>query len=138
LIFDKESQLGFYRITASYVNHVDKDMDVVFEVVSSDSPQNSPQSTPLSKSVLPKWIKNTAGWWSEKKIGDQEFISGIEYLIKNKIINVSSSSKSISSSSQVIPEWIRTNAGWWAFGLISEDEFVSGIKFLIEQGIIKV
>ncbi len=138
LIFDKESQLGFYRITASYVNHVDKDMDVVFEVVSSDSPQNSPQSTPLSKPVLPKWIKNTAGWWSEKKIGDQEFISGIEYLIKNKIINVSSSSKSISSSSQVIPEWIRTNAGWWAFGLISEDEFVSGIKFLIEQGIIKV
>jgi len=113
-------------------------MDVVFEVVSSDSPQNSPQSTALSKPVLPKWIKNTAGWWSEKKIGDQEFISGIEYLIKNKIINVSPSSKSISSSTQVIPEWIRTNAGWWAFGLISEDEFVSGIKFLIEQGIIKV
>jgi len=29
--------------------------------------QNSPQNTPLSKPVLPKWIKNNAGWWSEKK-----------------------------------------------------------------------
>jgi len=138
LIFDKESQKGFYRITASYMNHVDKDMDVIFEVVGSDTIQNSPQISASSKPVLPNWIKNSAGWWSEKQIGDQEFISGIKYLITNKIINISPSSKSISSSTQVIPEWIRTNAGWWAFGLISEDEFVRGIKFLIEQGIIKV
>ena len=38
---------------------------------------------------IPDWIKNTAKWWAEGKISDEEFVRGIEYLVKEGIINVS-------------------------------------------------
>lgn len=37
---------------------------------------------------IPKWIKNNAGWWYEGKIGDADFVSGIQYLITKGIISV--------------------------------------------------
>ena len=37
---------------------------------------------------IPAWIKNNAGWWSKGLISDNEFIKGIEYLVKSKIIKV--------------------------------------------------
>jgi len=36
---------------------------------------------------LPDWIKNNAGWWAEGKISEDEFVKGIEYLVKQGIIN---------------------------------------------------
>ncbi len=35
-----------------------------------------------AESEIPEWIKNNAGWWSEGLIGDSDFVSGIQYLIK--------------------------------------------------------
>ena len=37
---------------------------------------------------IPNWIKNTAGWWSEDKIGESEFLKGIQYLIDNLIMEI--------------------------------------------------
>ena len=37
---------------------------------------------------IPGWIKNTAGWWSDGLITEDEFIKGIEYLVENRILNV--------------------------------------------------
>jgi len=37
---------------------------------------------------IPDWIKNNAIWWSEGKLSEDEFVGGIEYLVKNNIINV--------------------------------------------------
>jgi hypothetical protein len=34
---------------------------------------------------IPKWYKNVAMFWSEKKIADQELINGIQYLVNQKI-----------------------------------------------------
>ena len=42
----------------------------------------------LEENTIPYWIKNTAGWWSNNYITDDEFISGLEYLIENNIIKV--------------------------------------------------
>ncbi len=36
--------------------------------------------------IIPEWIKNNAGWWSENKISDNDFVQGIQYLIKTGII----------------------------------------------------
>ena len=36
----------------------------------------------------PEWVKNTAGWWADDQIPDSAFINGIEFLIKNGIINI--------------------------------------------------
>ena len=91
----------------------------------------------LEEITIPYWIKNNAGWWADDKISDDDFISGIEYLIKNKIINLSSQNIN-ENSSNVIPSWIKNNAGWWAAGNISDEDFVSVIKYLIENSIIKI
>ena len=37
---------------------------------------------------IPGWIKNTASWWSEGLITEEDFIKGIEYLVEKRILNV--------------------------------------------------
>ena len=36
--------------------------------------------------TVPKWIKNTAGWWATDKIPDEEFLKGINFLIDNGLL----------------------------------------------------
>jgi len=101
-------------------------------------PAPAPEPTPTTEKV-PGWIKNNAKWWAEGQIGDSDFVSGIQFMIKEKIINIHDLPEQASETAEEkIPDWIRNNAGWWADGLISEDDFVNGIKYLVEQGIIKV
>ena len=38
---------------------------------------------------IPSWIKNNAGWWAEDLISDQDFVKGIEFLIKTGIMKIS-------------------------------------------------
>ncbi|MBT3956420.1 MAG: peptidase, partial [Nitrosopumilus sp.] len=84
----------------------------------------------------PSWIKNNAGWWADGTIDDDSFVSGIEYLIKENILHISSNF--VESTSDEIPSWIKNNAGWWADGTIDDDSFVSGIEYLVNNGIISV
>ena len=91
----------------------------------------------IDENIIPYWIRNNAGWWANDKISDTDFISSIEYLIKNKIIKLSSENTS-DYSSNIIPTWIKINAGWWATGMISDHDFLTGIKYLIENNVIKV
>ena len=37
---------------------------------------------------VPDWIKNNAIWWSEGKLSEDDFVNGIQYLVKNGIIKV--------------------------------------------------
>jgi len=37
---------------------------------------------------IPPWIKNNAKWWSENRIGEDDFINGIKYLIEQQIIKI--------------------------------------------------
>jgi len=91
-----------------------------------------------TKSEVPEWVKNNAKWWSEGQVGDSDFISGIQYLIKEKIIDIPDLPEQASGTAEEkIPGWIKNNAGWWADGQISEHDFVSGIKYLVENGIIQ-
>jgi len=36
---------------------------------------------------LPKWIRNNAEWWADGQITDDDFKSGIQYMLKEKIIS---------------------------------------------------
>jgi hypothetical protein len=92
---------------------------------------------PSPEIKIPNWIKNNAGWWSTDLIDDIEFVSGIQYLIKEGIMTIPQT-QSGQSTNQDIPNWIKNNAGWWADGLIEDTEFVSGIQYLITNGIIRV
>jgi tetratricopeptide (TPR) repeat protein len=91
----------------------------------------------MEENTIPSWIKHNAGWWADNKINDKDFISGIEYLLENKIIKVSTYVNK-ENSTDGIPSWIKNNAGWWSSGKISDNDFLTGIEYLIENGIINV
>ena len=102
-----------------------------------------PQS--FAQDAMPSWIKNNAGWWADDVITENEFLKGIEYLIKNDIIVISSITDSekpeISidfSYTKLVPDWIKNNAGWWADGIIPDSAFVSGIQWLISNDIMNI
>jgi len=84
--------------------------------------------------TIPSWVKNNAKWWADGLIGDSDFVSGIQYLIKEGMISVSPDVKRKSGDS--IPLWVRNNAAWWADGQITDNDFLKGIEYLVEQGII--
>ena len=98
-------------------------------------PSNQAQSDSMA---IPSWIKNNAGWWSEGTIDDDSFISGIQFLIKEGILQIPNTTQSSESKSSEIPFWIKNNAGWWSEGTIDDDSFISGIQFLIKEGIIQI
>jgi hypothetical protein len=41
--------------------------------------------------IIPDWVRNTAGWWSQNLIPDSEFINAMKYLINVGIIEVNTS-----------------------------------------------
>ncbi len=89
--------------------------------------------------VIPEWIKNNANWWAQGSIGDSDFVSGIQYLIKEGIMQIPETVQAETvDGSKEIPSWIKNNAEWWAQGLITDDDFVKGIQYLVKQGIIRV
>lgn len=86
---------------------------------------------------VPDWVKNNAKWWSEGKITDQDFTSGLQYLVKEKIIKVPASNSDKSGSSD-IPKWVKNVAKFWADGKTTAADFVNGIQYLITNNIIHV
>ena len=89
-----------------------------------------------SAEKVPSWIKNNAGWWANDDIDDDSFIQGIQFLIKEKILEISETTTA--DKSDKIPAWVKNNAGWWADGQITESDFLSGITHLVKTGIISV
>jgi len=92
---------------------------------------------------IPAWVKNTAGWWGSGEISENEFVTGIEYLINNNIIlldfvpcNDEIQSQYVDTKS--IPDWIKNNANWWSENLIDDTDFINGLQYLIEYKIIKI
>jgi len=101
---------------------------VSFDVIIGESAMESGK--------IPAWVKSNAEWWAKGSIDDDTFVSGIQFLIREEIISVSS--QSTKSGNDEIPGWIKNNADWWAKGLISDDDFLKGIEYLVENGIISV
>ena len=86
---------------------------------------------------VPGWIKNNAGWWADGTIDDKSFVSGIQWLVSNEIIEVPSTTVAETANS-AIPDWVKNTAGWWADDIISDDDFVNSIQYLIKTGIMVV
>ena len=104
--------------------------DVLLEIDMDDEP-------PVSEITIPSWIKTNAEWWADNQIDDATFVSGIQYLITNGIMNIPAT-ESGASTGEAIPGWIKTNAEWWADGQIDDETFVSGIQYLITKGIMTI
>ena len=87
---------------------------------------------------IPKWIKNTAKWWADGTISQEEFVIALQFLVKENVIFLQDLTVVNENTSQDIPLWIKNNAEWWAEGKISDSEFTLGIKYFVENGIISV
>ena len=97
------------------------------------------QESRIKDVEIPVWVKNNAKWWVDGTLDDQAFVGGIQFLIKEGIIQIPETTKSSTpSDSQEIPSWIKNNADWWSQGLISDNDFLKGIQFMVENGIITV
>jgi len=67
--------------------------------------QESSQSDMILSKQIPVWIKNTAGWWSEDIISDEEFLSAISYLKESQIITIPINSEfNILNNTEIISE----------------------------------
>jgi len=51
-------------------------------------PEIPESKSTISEKAVPEWVKNNAIWWSEGKIGDNDFVSGLQFLIKEGIIRI--------------------------------------------------
>ena len=125
---DMTTQDGTYLLNAKYLNFTSQ--EITFDVLA-----NPDQSYNYTQKI-PSWIKNSAKWWSENQMGDNDFVEGIKYLIKEEIIKIEPVQKTGTESGRNIPEWIKTTAGWWANDLVPEDDFIREMQYLVQEGII--
>jgi len=56
---------------------------ISFVIVHGDPPKTDEKIKPK----VPSWIKNNAGWWADGTIDDSTFLTGLEYLVQNGIID---------------------------------------------------
>jgi len=92
---------------------------------------------------IPGWIKDVASWWANDQISENEFVTGIEYLINNNIILLHSIPCNEKIESQYedtksVPDWIKNNASWRSDNLIGDIDFINGLQYLIVHKIIKI
>jgi len=119
-------------LTIPYI-HNTKSIEIVGTFLDLDP------SSPAESTVIPDWVRNNAEWWSKDLIGDGDFLSGIEYLIIQGVIQIPIiPADNGTESSSFVPSWIKDTVGWWAEGLVSDSEFVNGLQYLISNGIITV
>jgi sugar lactone lactonase YvrE len=107
----------------------------VIDKVNNDVQKFSPFGT-ADEITIPAWVKNNAKWWSEGLFNNTDFAAGINYLIRQGVIQGHIDS-SESNSNAKIPGWMKTNVYWWTNEEISDKEFTDEIQYLISVGIIK-
>ncbi len=129
---------GKYKITVIFVSYGGDNLQTYFGESSALFEVGTDTSNHTGTMVIPSWIKNNAGWWADGKIGDQEFLKNIEYLLDIKIMKIPSISEKSTLGLNEIPKWIKNNAALWADNKIEDIDFVQGIQFLIKEGIIKI
>ena len=120
-----------------FFGYVIFDIDVLSADKGSGSLQDITTTITETEITIPNWIKNNAGWWADGIIPDSAFVSGIQWLISNDIMNIPSTEQG-EGSDNMIPAWIKNNAGWWANGEIPDSAFVSGLQWLISNGIMNI
>ena len=67
---------------------------------------------------IPEWLKTIALWWINDKVDDIEFVTAIQYLIKDKIIILPETPQQ-----SEYPRWLTNNAGLWAAKIFTNSDF---------------
>jgi len=130
-----------YSINATSADSVKESIVIKFSSIGLKQDTNIPDTNTTSTNVqaIPGWIKNNAKWFADGSIGESDFTKGIEYMIKEKIMNIAKLPAATPGATETkVPDWIKNNAKWWSEGQIDDNSFVQGIQYLVEHGIIRV
>ena len=133
---DKRNSSKNYFFNAIEVRE-QTDLQIVNNKITNS--KNQTETVEVGEKInIPPWVKHISGWWADNIVADEEFISSIQFLIKEKIITVSDTNQNQNNELQEIPTWIKQNAEWWADNKISDDDFMHGIQHLIKNNIITI
>lgn len=55
-------------------------------------------------SAVPEWVKNNAKWWAEDSISETEYLTSLEYLISNGIIDVQVPFAQVTAAQNILSE----------------------------------
>ena len=97
ILLDDEFGEGKYNVKAQYGSSK-ATVEIISFVISADSQtQIDPPSLELSAGPadtatqnIPDWVKNNAGWWAAGDIDDDSFVQGIQFMIKEGLMRISS------------------------------------------------
>ena len=141
---------GEYKEAAKYFDdayvimpndHVVKNYQDFAETVVKKYPYNEVEKPEFFEiklvETVPAWVKNTAGWWANDQIEDAEFLTSMQFLIKNDIIKINSAEVN-QGVGHGIPAWVKNTAGWWANDQIEDAEFLTSMQFLIKNGLLVI
>jgi len=53
-----------------------------------DIPDLPEQTSETAKEQVPDWVRNNAGWWADGLISEDDFVSGLKWLVEKGIIRV--------------------------------------------------
>ena len=87
-------QAGKYDITATYLEEgfgpITFSLFKAYTANQEDVAESQPlqNNTTIEIKPIPEWIKNNAKWWSEGQVDDGTFVSGIQFLMTEKIIDI--------------------------------------------------
>jgi hypothetical protein len=133
-IVDENTIKGTYVVYAKYLGKKSPEviLNLGYEGISDQS-------------KIAPWVKNSVKWWAEDKISDLDFVLGIQYLIREGILNPPSFEDKLEKTYQQnkvigvkIPKFVKQTAGWWTEGKVTDDEFIAGVQYLIKKGILRI
>jgi len=90
---------------------------------------------PTGLILIPDWVRINASWWANDLAGEEVFIRGLEFMVKENTLRVSESQD---KNMQTVPEWFKNTANWWADDKIDNRTFVYSLQNLIDREIIRV
>ena len=97
VILDDEFEEGKYTTKAQYGSTKTTIEIITFTINSDSQTQIDPQSSELNAGPpdtaiqnIPDWVKNNAGWWADGQIDDNSFVQGIQFMIKEGLMKISS------------------------------------------------
>jgi len=141
---------GEYKEAAKYFDdaymimpddHVVKNYHDFAETVVKKYPYNEVEKPEFFEiklvETVPAWVKNTAAWWASDQIEDADFLTSMQFLIKNDIIKINSAEVN-QGIGQGIPAWVKNTAGWWASDQIEDADFLTSMQFLIKNGLLVI
>jgi hypothetical protein len=87
VLLNEKFKEGKYNVKAQY-GSTKATVEIISFVIASDSPSKM-EKNPSSDTKIPDWVKNNAGWWADGQIDDNSFVQGIQFMIKEGLMKIS-------------------------------------------------